>query len=558
MSYDGLVVLSRGSITIALLTGLAVVLGAAPALARKKVAVLSFSGPRGGDAARMIKNALKGSYSMVSGGALSRAAKEQGSRATTTKGRSLAARALRVEAVVGGSVKRVGTRWVLKVVVYSGHNGRPTGSATLPLRGARVDPGTARRMAGKIHSPIGRCRAGAAVARKPASRPRTRTRAARPRPRPRPRPARVVVRPAPAPRNDFDDGTDVYQAPEVAPEPLPQAPVATASGGEDEMGGFTTGGQVASPQSGGADGLGFDVAGGGGGTMAQTGTFNHPSSGGASFQGGINRQEPPRPSWETIIELSVGAMLVNRWFKFEGVSIMNPNHKAPPPSSIMTSTFHLEGALYPISIFHRGPMANLGITARYYRVFQLQLVNDDTTKPDEKGPFNSTFSVMEFGLRYRWNILGTAWSPTYIVGFDYGRQLFVIHDGPDLINLPDIVHSYLNLALVNLEVPFTANSNWAIGFMASFDYLLVLNSGAIENNDSTGYGRSSTGGIEIEGGLFFNYKGFFVRANGFYRRLWYEFAPEECRTQNKNTGCREAESALEQLGGGFLRVGYAY
>ena len=552
------VVLTRGSIILALLTGLAVLLGPAQASARKKVSVVRFSGPRGGDAARMINKALKSSYSMVSGGALSRAAKEQGSRSTSTKGRSLGARALRVDAVVGGSVKRVGSRWVLKIDVYSGHNGRRVGGATLPLRGARVDPGTARRMAGKIRGSIGRCRAGGAVARKTASRPRRRP-VASTRPRPRPRPAPVMVQPVPVqqPRNDFDDGTDVYQAPVTSPDPLPQPPVAAASDASDEMGGFTTGGQPSNLTSGGSDGLGFDVAAGGGST-SQPATFNDPATGGTSFQGGINRQEPLRPSWETIVEISVGAMLVNRWFTFEGVSIMNPNHKAPPPSSILTSAFHLEGALYPISIFHRGPMANLGISARYYRIFQLQLVNEDTKKQDERGPFNATFSVMEFGLRYRWNILDKASSPTYIVGLDYGRQLFVISDGPDLINLPDITHQYINFALVDLEVPFAATATWSMGMRASFDYLLVYNSGAIENNDSTGYGRSSTGGIEVEGGLFFTYNGFFVRANGFYRRLWYGFAPEECRTQNKNTGCKEAEGALEQLGGGFLRVGYAY
>jgi len=513
----------------------------------------------------MVKNALKGSYSMVSGGALSRAAKEQGSRATSTKGRSLAARALRVDAVVGGSVKRVGSRWVLKVVVYSGHNGRRTGSATLPLRGARVDPGTARRVVGKVRSSINRCRAGAAVARKASSTPRKRQRA-KPRPRRRPRPVAVRPAPAPAPRNDFDDGTDAYQSPVNDPEPLPQAPAEVATAVEDETAGFSTGGGARSNAAagGGGDELGFDVAGGGGRTQ-QPATFNSQYSGG-SFQGGVNAQQSSRPPWEKIIEISVGAMLVNRWFTIGDPSREVPYDanfddpkKRPPDSSVMTSAFHLEGALYPFAIFSRSPIAGLGIAARYYRVFQLQLLNDDGKTQNEKGPFNTTYSVMELGLRYRWNILGRLTSPTYIAGLDYGRQLFVIHDGQDLIKLPDITHQYLNLALVGLEVPFTANANWSVGLNAGFDYLLVFNSGHIENNDNTGYGRSSTGGIEAEAGLYFTYKGFFMRLNGAFRYLWYSFSPQECvNRQNRAMGCKNAEDASEKLASGYLRVGYAY
>lgn len=374
--------------------------------------------------------------------------------------------------------------------------------------------------------------------------------------------------PAPAPRNDFDDGTDAYQAPENDPEPLPQAPAEAMAAQEDETAGFSTGGAVTDTPTarGGGDELGFDVA--GGETPAQQApVFSQPYSGGSTFQGGVNAQPAMRPIWEKIIELSVGVMLVNRWFSIGDPSqevSYNANHddpsKRPPDSSVLTSAFHLEGALYPIAIFHRGPMANLGFAIRYYRVFMLQLLNNDAGVPaDEKGPFSTTYSVLELGLRYRWNILNSITSPTYIAGVDYGRQLFVIHDGQDLLKLPDITNQYLNLALVGLEVPFTANNSWSLGMNVGFDYLLVFNSGHIENNDHTGYGRSSTGGIEVDAGLYFTIKGFFIKLNGSFRYLWYEFSPQECvNEKSRDNGCKNAEDASEKLASGYLRIGYAY
>ena len=545
-----------------ILAGLALLtlLVATGAEARKKVTVLSFSGPRGSDAARQVKRALQRSYSMVSGGTFSREARNQGSRSSSTKGRKLAAGALRVDAIVSGSVKRLGSRWVLKITVYSGHNGRRVGGATIPLRGARVDPGSARRVPGKIRGAIARSRAGAAVARKSSasSRPaRKKKKKKRRRPRRPAAPAGGMVGPRPTrqPQSGFDDGSDVYQAQPAAPEPVPVAPASTSP--EDDIGGFSTGGggtAVAGDgqPAGGGDGLGFAVAGGGGSASAGGGAPTYNSGGGVEYQG-VSRQGNARPSWESIVEISLGAMVVSRSFEFVDWVKVNPNHKEPPrENKWVTSAFHLEGAFYPISIFHRGPMAGLGITGRYYRVFSLRSVNNDTKKPEDKGPFNTILSVMELGLRYRWNILGRATSPTYIVGLDFGRHVFKISDGPDRINLPDIAYSYLNLALVNLEVPFYASDTFAIGAMGAFDYLLVLSSGDIENNDSTGYGRSSTGGVEAELGLYTNYKGFFVRANGFYRRMWFDFDPESC------TGCKVAGGAVDEMWGGYLRLGYAY
>ena len=120
--------------------------------------------------------------------------------------------------------------------------------------------------------------------------------------------------------------------------------------------------------------------------------------------------------------------------------------------------------------------------------------------------------------------------------------------------MPNVAYIYLKLALVGLEVPFYASKSFLIGGMATFDYLLVFSSGDIENTDSRGFGRSQTGGIDLGGGLYASYSGFFGKVGGFYRRFFYDFDA----TCLNVTECQGAGGALDVYLGATFMAGYSF
>ena len=359
-------------------------------------------------------------------------------------------------------------------------------------------------------------------------------------------PAPVVVQPRPAPRTQFDDGTDVYVDDEEPRRRAPPQPV-----DEDE---FSTPGTTNAPGQRVArsdpDNLGFEVN--DSESPDGLGVRKYDSRRGRGRgrddqDHRISRNMDLRPPWERIVEVSLGFMLVNRKFDFnEPVKPKSPSNYR----SGVVPAFLLDAAIYPLAYFHRGPLANLGLEGRYWRVIYLR-----SQMKDNAEPLSTTLHDIEIGLRYRWNILGRASSPTIKAGVDYGRLGFKIHDDPATpVPLPDIAYNYLKLALVGVSVPFYASDSFSIGASGNFDYLLIFSAGDIERTDSGGYGRSSTGGIDVNVGLWASYRGFFARINGFYRRIFFDF-DNACYPIS---GCNAAGGALDLYTGGYLSAGYAY
>jgi hypothetical protein len=262
------------------------------------------------------------------------------------------------------------------------------------------------------------------------------------------------------------------------------------------------------------------------------------------------RKEDPR-TWEKGIEVSAGLMLVSRSFDFnDPIQPASPNNYR----SGMVPALLVEGAAYPLVFVGRGPLSNLGVTASYYRVLSLK-----SQPPGANAASSTTLHQVEAGLLYRWNILGRATSPTLKAGASFGRLGFVIHwdeSTPSTqYTLPDIVYLYLKLSLVQLEVPFYHSKRFSIGATVKFDYLHVFSAGDIEKNDPGGFGRSTTMGIDLGGGIWATFSGFFLRAGGFYRRIGFAF-DQTC--YNQQTGCYAAGGALDVDGGLTFLGGYTF
>jgi hypothetical protein len=551
--------------------------------AGKRVVLLGFAGAGGAEATTAVGRALSGRCELVSRARAAQEAQRRGANLGSATGRSLAARSLKVAALIGGSVSRSSAQWLLRVVVYSGHSGQQVGSAAFPMRSIRIDTLTVSRVATAIAPALARARPGPPLVGAPEP-------VARRAPPPRVRkPVAVAVRtlpvapsrPPPARRtdarrsDDFDDGSDpdagtqtandagdgddpkAYRPKGREPRPARRAapaadPVSPQRRPRREDPNSEDLGFDVADAGGDGDGGGDDGGGdGGGGRRRRVPRYRESdektTDATAQFKKGKSSNE--RPEWEKIVELGVGVMLLSREFDFN-----DPIEPKQPSNyrSGMVPALLFDGAAYPLALLGRGPLANLGIVASYYRVPVLRSQMQGYTEP-----VDTTLHQIEAGLRYRWNILGKLSSPTLKAGLSYGRLGFVIHWDPALYNvqLPNIVYNYLKIAILHLEVPFYATKRWSFGAVASFDYLYIFSSGDIEATDTSGYGRSSTAGIDIGGGLFASYRWFWVRATGFYRRVFYAF-DNQC--YKDKTGCHAAGGALDIYKGATLLAGCAF
>jgi hypothetical protein len=525
--------------------------------AGKRVVMLGIGGAGGADASHQLTRGLAGRFELVSRGRLGQEASKRGGNLGSPTGRTLAARALKVSALIGGSVSRAGGQWVIRVVVHNGASGQPVGSMAFPMRGMRLDAFTARRVVTWVITAVGRTRVGPPVAGEPV--------AARP---PRRRPVRVVVRALP---------TAAPRPPERTPPPAPApAPVPGKVDDGFDDGGETDGeGDADDPKGYRAKGrenggskrpkpadegdLEFDSGDGESDDDEEQGSRRRKRTArrddsderttDATAQFRKNKSSPDaRPEWEKIIEISVGVMMLSRSFDFhDPVEPVAPSNY----SSGLVPALIFGGETYPLAYFVRGPLANLGIVGHYYRVPVLRSQLQGYVEPVE-----TTLHELEIGLRYRWNFMGSIGSPTLKAGLSFGRLGFVIHWDPALyqVPLPNIVYVYLKFATA-LDVPFFANKTWSVGATGSFDYLYVFSAGDIERTDTSGYGRSNTQGIEIGGGLYASYRGFFLRMTGFYRRIFYAF-DNQC--YNDSTGCHTAGGALDIYQGATILGGYAF
>ena len=535
----------------------------------KPVVVMPFSGPRAGAATATVRRTL-GRHRLVSPSRFIAAAKRSGNSAFRTAGRAAAARALGVSAIVRGTITRLRGRWTLRLSVFSGHNGRAVGSAAFPLRGTRIDASTSRRITTVISRLIARTRApagrtvrqvtrvrrprrarprrGRRVARRPQRRVALASRSAR---MPQPLPERTTTR-----RDSFDDGSDFDRGEATASDRLlddakptisPARRVANAASRNDDLG-FEVGRRDNNDDS---DIIGVDDD--DDSRVASYDRVRKSADDDADEEdddGGETRTTTKRPTkrppWESVIEASAGVMLVNRTFNFN--EPVEPADPADYQTPAVVPALYIEGAAYPLAALTRSALANFGVTAKYFRVLALE-----SKLPGKSTAADTVVQQFEFGLAYRWNILSKLSSPTLRLGVDYGRLMFFILDEGN-IDLPNISYAYINLG-AGLDVPIYARPRFTFGAAADFSYMAVLSAGEIQNTDSAGYGSGTTGGVNVGLGLFARFGGFFVRATGFYRRIFFSF-DGVCYQQR--TGCNYAGGALDIYMGGKLHVGYAY
>ena len=470
----------------------------------QQVALLRIDGPHGGSIRAALRQKLGSRYHLVS--------------------------ASRADVTIGGRISRGGSRWVLRLWVSV--EGKAVGATSQILRGPRLGRGdlqltmqrierlVPRSMHSVVHA-VHRRRVVRSAPRAVASGAlHSALRGGSPAPRATAPPARAETRP-PAP---VRVGRAVVAAP--ISDPLldsvavpPSEPYPDEDEDADE-GVRARGGEA-------DDDLGFATRG------STRRLFQE------SFR--IHRHEQRRQPWETIFEASAGVMALSRRMSFDYPESITGLKPIPDFRSGVVPALQVEGALYPLATL-RGPLSNLGLVGRYYRVLSLKYHYLPGAEP-----LRTTLHMFEVGLRYRYNFLARRTSPTLSVGVEFGRLAFVVWDEEGVAGdqyLPNLAYLYLKLALARLDFPLLVRGGLVLGLGISVDYLQILSAGRISVVDEAGAGPQSRSGVEAGGGAFGSYGGFFLRVAGFYRQIFYSFD--------------DSGGAKDVYSGGMVNLGYAY
>ncbi len=252
-----------------------------------------------------------------------------------------------------------------------------------------------------------------------------------------------------------------------------------------------------------------------------------------------------RRPWEHIVALSAGMTILSRSFDFS-----DPRIPAAPANyrSGAVPALLLEAIVYPMAIWTGGHLANIGLEVKYWRV--LDLGSQLSGYSDQ---LSTTMQDQRLGLRYRWNLLNKESSPILTMGLGYGRLGFEIQEAQSV--LPNTVYNFLDIAVAHLHFPFLTHHTFSLGGIASFNYLLIFSSGDIEAIDSSGYGQSSTSGVDFGAGIYATFHHVNFRLAGFYKYLSFDFDNQCYKT---GTGCKVAGGANDRYLGASCSVGFSY
>jgi hypothetical protein len=529
---------------------------------KKSVVILKIEGSQGTASQIRLARALRPFVHLVHPKRVQRLAARRALSWQEAKGRVALAQALNLSALILGQITPRGERMMLKTTVYRGEDGQALGTRTFALRGNRLSKTTAQLVAGGLMGLLGRApprrptRLGAKESllasgnidgyahrlyyneqnsgrKTPAMRRRERTVNAKIN--------RLLAEAqqaeGAAPQDDASasrgasskDEEDATN--ELGFEPVPDPPSSPANSAPSPSA-PSSASQGPSPGASGA-------------SPSETATEARGSDLQQQMTTDVPRQEA--------LELSAGLLAVMRNFSFSSpYDMSNPDYPITYESGVAPGLF-VEGGLYPLAFTGGGPLANFGLKGRYWQSIGLQ-----SRHPQTNNVMGTTMRLFETGLHYRWNMLHRLCSPTLNAGLEYGQQSFAISkDYQQPLHLPDVTYHYLKFAFVHLDLPFYATEAFRWGALASFDFLLIFSAGKIESKDIDGYGQSRRNGIDVGGGLYASWKGFSLKLNGFYRRIFYTF-DNECQKIGGQPTWRCAGGALDVYLGAILQAGYAF
>jgi hypothetical protein len=489
--------------------------------AAERLAVMTFSGPRGPAISNDVSAALRSRFRLVPPRRVRATARRHGVQLNTDRGRVRIARALDLTAIVYGMVRRTRKERTLQVWIVSGYTGAVVRSGMMELSRPRLGPSGIKVLARRI------------------------TETAKTIIKTQPAPKAPAPKPAP-PQRKRPSSTDRRDPPTESQRPAP-ARRPRREGAADEDLGF----EVVNPANGGSrasaprSGEAAPAASGqnevADGSSRQPRDDRHTTSRQASSadgQPGGNR--PP------VLKVSVGSMIYTRSIIFYAAMdpIDPPNFSTGP---IPAPLVDIES--YPLATLSRAFWTNFGLHGRFSLVPVLE-----TEMAGLNQSMTTTVYDLDLDLRYRWSIFDTHRSPVVLFGGGMSRSLLSIEWPPGVPPLPETTYTAVTI-LAGGAWPVFARGAFSLVPRVTATYQYYLSAGDMERTDSAGYGAGTIHGVTGELGLDARYGGFFVRLWGSGRFIFLTF---DNRCYTAGLGCKVAGGAYDITVGGGASAGYIF
>lgn len=242
---------------------------------------------------------------------------------------------------------------------------------------------------------------------------------------------------------------------------------------------------------------------------------------------------PPdkRRPWETIIELAVGFRGIQRSFELEAPSSQRHTSYDGP----LAMALALDVEAYPAASWRGTPLADIGVSFRWFSVIGLKTVGNNLSIPTMVDQF-------DLGLLFRWILWDSPRSPTFKFGLEGGQLTFTLDSPAGFTDLPNISYTYMRYRFLELSYPIFRRGRSTFGVQGAFSYLHIFSTGDLEAPDRNGVGSSTTRAIEAELGARFGYLRLFSTVSFFYQRYFFDFnasssASDEFKGFNLMFGC---------------------
>jgi hypothetical protein len=246
--------------------------------------------------------------------------------------------------------------------------------------------------------------------------------------------------------------------------------------------------------------------------------------------------------------ISAGVLAFYRGLTFDhdlSAAEKPPNYSVPFIGAML-----VDGEVYPLALSGMtGAASGIGVSFSLSRTLVMESSVENTDRT-----YSTTMSQWDVGLRYRWNFGSQPTQPTLNLGVSYGQQAFEIDTDGDVIDLPNVTTSYVDVG-AGMRFPLGQPH---LALSASGHYLQVLSSGDLSAADS--YGGESVLGFLVDAGIEYRIlRQYSLRVGGRFQRIAHTFDGSGAETTGRDADAdQDVTGAVETYASGYATVGYLF
>ena len=512
----------RGRFLIVLVAIGLVMAGAGHAsAAKKRVAVLDFTGPKAAKFQASVLKVLKKTAKVVSQKAFTKAAKKVKGFSMDAEGVAKVSKRLELAGVVSGKVAKKKGKYKLTIKVREGQEGEfLEESVVVSVKAAKLNKAQEKKVARELNALL----------------------------RELPDPEDAEEEEGEAEEEDGDrpvvagaeeDVGEEETAPKKGGKSLKETSKRTAAaseGGDEEGGGEEAGGE----EEGGAEEGGGEEPGGSGGEVSKGASVTTANQADLDARG-------------RAVDVAAGLSFSQRTLTFTYDS--NLVNTPQGYDGTLVPGFYVTGEIYPMALVNRkdnGFTRHIGLSLVLDKVLLIKSKPagmDDVDLPTSQTRYGA-------GLIYRWNFGSKPTSPTLKFSARYNKLTFSIDESgaPEgvVIDIPDTSYTYIDPG-VGIRFPVTEQ----IAALGEARFLFVTKAGQIQQDMQ--YGTTTITGFDVDlGGEYKLTSNLLVRAGLRYTSLSLKFDGTGELTDRNGDGTQDVNSAKDRYLGIYATAGWLF